>query len=339
VSDAKKPLTSVSYVMPVLNEENYLEAAVLSILAQEFEGPVEVILALGPSTDATDAIAENLALTYPVTLVRNRPGTTSAGLNAAIAAAKNDVVVRVDAHAKLMPGYTRLAVQVLNETGAANVGGVMKAVGHHPFQSAVAWAYNTPFGLGGGAFHVGGEAGPSDSVYLGVFRREVLVELGGFDPAVIRGQDWELNLRIRQSGNVVWFDPRLQVEYHPRSRWIKLARQFYDTGIWRGELTRRSFITANLRYFAPPAWWFCSRRLWSQACSAGRYRWLPRSAIWLPVPCWAFTPASGCSLVVTWRCWWFCLPCTCGGVPVSSRDSCLEPSPRQANSRHSHLAT
>ncbi|MFM7029700.1 MAG: glycosyltransferase family 2 protein [Micrococcales bacterium] len=246
-------LRSVSYVMPVLNEEKYLETAVLSILQQEFEGPVEVIIALGPSTDATDAIAENLALSYPVTIVRNAAGTTSSGLNVAIAAAKNDVVVRVDAHAKLMPGYTKLAVEVLNQTGAANVGGVMKAVGHRPFQSAVAWGYNSPFGLGGGSFHVGGAAGPSDSVYLGVFRRSVLEKLGGFDPAVIRGQDWELNLRIRNSGEVVWFDPRLQVEYHPRSSWRHLARQFFDTGIWRGELTRRNLKAANLRYFAPPA--------------------------------------------------------------------------------------
>ena len=245
-------LKSVSYIMPVLNEEKYLETAVLSILEQDFKGPVEIILALGPSTDATDQIAAKLATEHPVTLVRNIAGTTSAGLNAAIAAAKNDVVVRVDAHAKLMPGYTRLAVDILNTTGAANVGGIMKAVGHHAFQSAVAWAYNSPFGLGGGSFHVGGEAGPSDSVYLGVFDRAALTALGGFDPAVIRGQDWELNLRIRRSGRVVWFDPRLQVEYHPRSSWPRLARQFYDTGIWRGELTRRNLAAANLRYFAPP---------------------------------------------------------------------------------------
>lgn len=245
-------LRSVSYIMPVLNEEKYLESAVLSILQQEFDGDVEVILALGPSTDATDAIAENLALNFPVELVRNPAGTTSAGLNAAIAAAKYDVVLRVDAHSKLMPGYTKLAVEILNQTGAANVGGIMKAVGHNPFQSAVAWAYNSPVGLGGGSFHVGGEAGPSDSVYLGVFRRTILNQLGGFDPDVIRGQDWELNLRIRQSGNVVWFDPRLEVEYHPRSSWQKLAKQFYDTGLWRGQLTRRAPKAASLRYFAPP---------------------------------------------------------------------------------------
>ena len=245
-------LTSVSYVMPVLNEEKYLEGAVLSILEQDFAGPIEVILALGPSTDATNSIAERLAKTHPVQLVHNSHGGTSSSLNAGIAAAKSDVVVRVDAHSKLMPGYTKLAVEVLNQTGAANVGGIMSAVGHHPFQSAVAWAYTSKFGLGGGTFHVGGQAGSSDSVYLGVFRKSVLQEIGGFDPAVVRGQDWELNLRLRQAGHTVWFDPRLQVEYHPRASWAKLAKQFFDTGIWRGELTRRSVKTANLRYFAPP---------------------------------------------------------------------------------------
>lgn len=251
-SVSQPKLSSVSYVMPVLNEEQYLEAAVVSILQQEFAGPVELILALGPSTDATNAIAESLALNFPVQLVANPSGGTSAGLNAAIAAARHDVVVRVDAHSKLMPGYTSLAVEILNSTGAANVGGVMSAVGSKPFQSAVAWAYTSKFGLGGGTFHVGGQAGPSDSVYLGVFRASVLREIGGFDPAVVRGQDWELNLRLRQAGHTVWFDPRLQVEYHPRSSWPKLAKQFFDTGIWRGELTKRSLRSANLRYFAPP---------------------------------------------------------------------------------------
>lgn len=247
-------LVSVSYVMPVLNEEKYLEKAVLSILNQDFKGPVEVILALGPSTDHTDAKAALISTAYPqVKIVHNPAGTTSAGLNAAIAASSNQVIVRVDAHSVLSDGYTTLAVQLLNETMASNVGGVMRAVGSTPFQSAVAWAYTSRIGLGGGAYHVGGQAGPADSVYLGVFRRDIFSLVGGFDEGVIRGQDWELNLRIRQSGHTVWFDPRLQVEYHPRASVAKLAKQFWDTGLWRGELTRQSPKTANRRYFAPPA--------------------------------------------------------------------------------------
>ena len=251
-------LLSISFVMPVLNEEKYLRTAVESIFEQQYGGAVDVVLALGPSKDNTNSIAQALVAEgagkgQKISLVTNPSGTTSGGLNAAIGAATGDVVIRVDAHSKLSNGYAQLAVDVLNKTGAANVGGLMRAIGHTPFQSAVAWAYMSRFGLGGGAFHVGAEAGPADSVYLGVFRRSALVEIGGFDEKIVRGQDWQLNLRLREAGQVVWFDPRLEVEYHPRSSWASLAKQFFDTGYWRGQLVQQKPGKANLRYFAPPA--------------------------------------------------------------------------------------
>jgi GT2 family glycosyltransferase len=242
--------------MPVLNEETHLRFAVESILTQDFEGPVEVILALGPSNDGTNRIAAALVKEHEskhnVVTVENAAGSTSAGLNAAIRVAKHDVIIRVDAHSKLSKNYTNLAVEILNETQAANVGGIMRAVGRTSFERAVAFAYTSRVGLGGGAFHIGGEAGPADSVYLGVFRKQALLDVGLFDEKVIRAQDWELNLRLRESGNLVWFDPRLEVEYHPRSDLKRLARQFFDTGIWRGQLTKQSPGRASLRYFAPP---------------------------------------------------------------------------------------
>ena len=250
-----KPNSSISYIMPVLNEEAHLRSAVASIFEQQglVAGNAEVILALGPSKDKTNEIAEALSKEYPVQLVSNPTGKTPAGLNLAIAKAKNDVVIRVDAHSVLSPDYSINAVKILSETGAGNVGGIMKAEGVTPFQKAVAWAYGSRFGLGGGTYHVGGEAGPSDSVYLGVFRRDVLLKLGGFNEKMIRGQDWELNLRIRESGEQVWFDPSLVVTYFPRSTWRKLLKQFFDTGAWRALLTKSHPNKANLRYFAPPA--------------------------------------------------------------------------------------
>lgn len=249
------PASSISFIMPVLNEEAHLRSAVASIFEQQglVKGQVEVILALGPSKDKTNEIAEALSKEYPVQLVQNPTGKTPAGLNLAIDKAKNDVVIRVDAHSVLSPDYSISAVKILSDTGAGNVGGLMKARGVTPFQKAVAWAYGSRFGLGGGTYHVGGEAGPSDSVYLGVFRRDVLNKLGGFDEKMIRGQDWELNLRIRESGELVWFDPRLVVTYFPRSTWRKLTKQFFDTGAWRALLTKSHPNKANLRYFAPPA--------------------------------------------------------------------------------------
>ena len=248
-------LTSISFIMPVLNEEQHLATAVSSIFDQKDlpKGQVEVILALGPSTDNTNKVAEALKSEFPVQIVENPTGKTPAGLNLAIKAAKNQVIVRVDAHSQLSPDYTKLAIQILNETKSANVGGVMKAVGETALQQAIAWAYGSRFGLGGGAYHVGGQAGPSDSVYLGVFRKDILEKLGGFNEKMIRGQDWELNLRIRNSGELVYFDPRLEVTYYPRASLGKLAKQFFDTGAWRAELTRSHIAKANLRYFAPPA--------------------------------------------------------------------------------------
>ena len=243
--------------MPVLNEERYLTDAVTAILQQRCDDPLEVVLALGPSTDDTDAVARRLAAADSrVVLVTNPSGLTPDGLNAAIAAAHGDVIVRVDAHSELPAHYIATAVQILQETGADNVGGVMAAKGVTPFEIAVATAMTSPFGVGAASFHVGGNAGPADTVYLGVFRRSALERVGGYDPHYQRAQDWEMNLRIRHSGGVVWFDPRLQVTYRPRPSLRRLARQYFDYGSWRREVMREHPESARtisaLRYFAPP---------------------------------------------------------------------------------------
>jgi hypothetical protein len=162
-------------------------------------------------------------------------------------------VIRVDAHSELDPTYARRALATLDRVRAANVGGVMRADGRTPFQRAVARAYNSPIGLGGGAYHGGTQEGEAESAYLGVMRRAVLDEVGLFDETIRRGEDWELNLRIRRAGYRVWFDPSLSVTYWPRESWTRLVRQFSATGRWRGELVRRYGRGNSLRFFAPPA--------------------------------------------------------------------------------------
>ncbi|MGW9270395.1 glycosyltransferase [Microbacterium sp. NPDC055599] len=240
--------------MPVLNERAYLRHAVESVLAQEVGGPTELVLALGPSSDGTTELARGLAAADDrIRLVENPAAHIPVGLNAAIRASRYPTIVRVDAHSELAPGYAAHALQTLARTGAANVGGVMHAEGRAPFQKAVARLYNSPVGLGGGAYHGGRTEGEAESAYLGVMRRAVLDEVGLFDETIRRGEDWELNLRIRQAGHAVWFDPELSVTYWPRENWLRLARQFRATGAWRGELVRRFGRSNGLRYFAPPA--------------------------------------------------------------------------------------
>jgi len=240
--------------MPVLNEHAYLEHAIASVLAQQLDGPAELVLALGPSTDGTTELAQRLAAGDDrIRLVDNPEAHIPVGLNAAIRASRYPTIVRVDAHSELSPGYARRALATLRRTGAANVGGVMRADGRTPFQKSVARAYNSPIGLGGGAYHGTTHEGEAESAYLGVMRRAVLEEVGLFDESIRRGEDWELNLRIRQAGHKVWLDPQLSVTYWPRESWWRLARQFRATGAWRGELVRRFGRSNGLRFFAPPA--------------------------------------------------------------------------------------
>jgi succinoglycan biosynthesis protein ExoA len=244
----------VSYVMPVLNEEREIRAAVESLIDQDYQGPFEVILALGPSVDGTNDVVAAMSAADPrIRSLPNPVGSTPAGLNVAIRASVHPITVRVDAHSVLPREYTRLAVEALRRSGADNVGGIMLAEGRTPFEKAVARAYGSRVGLGGTPHHVGGAEGPAETAYLGVFLRHRLLEVGLFDEGVKRGQDWELNRRLRATGGTVWFTPDLVVTYRPRPSLRKLARQFVATGLWRGELARRFPKANTLRYLVPPA--------------------------------------------------------------------------------------
>jgi glycosyltransferase involved in cell wall biosynthesis len=250
---AKKFLPPVTVIMPVLNEESHLEASVQSILSQSYPTDVELILALGPSHDSTNAIAKLLAKKDKrIKLLDNPRGLTTVGLNAAIKIAKHDYIVRIDAHSEPAENYLQDGIRILIEQDADEVGGIMDARGRSAFQKAVAFAYTSRWGIGGASYHVGGEAGEAESAYLGIFKKSALERVGGYDEAIIRGEDWELAQRIKKTGGKVWFSPELRVTYWPRGRFGRLVKQFYSTGVWRGDLTRRDIGGASKRYFVPP---------------------------------------------------------------------------------------
>jgi GT2 family glycosyltransferase len=128
----------------------------------------------------------------------------------------------------------------------------MAASGKNLFERSVARAMRSPLGVGASRFHTGGLAASVDTVYLGAFRKEALLAVGGFDERFTRAQDWELNFRLRAAGGIVYFDPRLVVTYRPRASVNALARQYFEYGRWRRVVSRRHEGTINYRYLAPP---------------------------------------------------------------------------------------
>ena len=243
----------VSVILPILNEERDLSECISAILQQKYDGKFEVILALGPSTDNTNQIAKSLAQSDSrIKLVDNPTGKTAAALNLAIAAASFEIICRIDGHAEISDTYIKTAVEIMDQTGAVNVGGLMNAAAESGFQSVVARAMRSRIGVGASKFHTGGEAGAADTVYLGTFKKSAILQAGGFDEKYIRAQDWELNHRLRLNGGVIWFDPKLVVTYRPRDTFGKLAKQYFEYGRWRRAVSRKHQGTVNYRYLAPP---------------------------------------------------------------------------------------
>lgn len=248
-----RTLPSVSIVMPARNAEATIAASLQSVLAQDYTGPWEVVVAEGGSHDATRRVLEDLARNDEhLRVVDNPGGKTPAALNWAIGEAKGEVIVRCDAHAEMPRNYVSTAVRILADTGADNVGGAQIPVGGTALERAIAFAMSSPFGAGNARYRLGGVAGPTDTVYLGVFRRDALDRVGGFDESLERNQDYELNIRIRQSGGIVYFHPDLAVRYKTRGSLASLWTQYFDYGRWKRVVVHRHPRSIRWRQLAPP---------------------------------------------------------------------------------------
>jgi glycosyltransferase involved in cell wall biosynthesis len=243
---------TVSVVLPTLNERAYIRDCLDSLLAQDHPDIVEILVADGGSTDGTRELVE--AIPGPVRLLDNPGGSAAAGLNVAWRAARGDVIVRADAHTLYAPDYVHRCVEVLEETGAENVGGHMVPVGVSPFGRAVAAVMTNPIGVGPGRFHLdGGERVEVDTVYLGAFRRSTLEALGGYDEVGIQyaAEDHELNLRLRQAGGTIVLDPTIRSWYFPRETPRALVKQHHNYGLGKASTLRKHRTLPSWRPLAP----------------------------------------------------------------------------------------
>ena len=248
------PITSISVVIPALDAGRVIDACLDAVLAQTDCPPFDVWVAVGPSADDTEArVSARAAADRRVHLVENPSGRTPSALNAAIAASGGDLVVRVDGQSQIPAGYLAQLAATSAETGAANVGGVQRPVGDTPARRAIAVAMGSGFGAGPAAFRSGAAAGPTDTVYLGAFRRDALETVGGYDDDLIRNQDYELNWRLRDAGFTVWLDPRIEVEYVPRGSVRALASQYWQYGRWKRRVLLANPRSVRLRQMAAPA--------------------------------------------------------------------------------------
>lgn len=245
-------MTLVSVVIPALNEARYIGPCVRSVLAQEVDATLEVLVVDDDSSDGTG----DLARAEGATIVPNAGRGIPSALNSGLAAMSGDVLLRFDAHAEMPPGYVAACVRALaEEHGAVNVGGWRVARGESPWANATGTALASRLGVGNARIWRKPPAGEGrrdvDTVPLGCFPAAALREVGGWDESLLANEDFELNHRLRRAGGRVVFDPEIWSVYHPRETLGALARQYWRYGNWKAEVLARSPESLRPRQLAP----------------------------------------------------------------------------------------
>jgi len=245
-------LPSISVVMPIWNEAGFIEKSLGAMLSQDYGGLTEVICVDGMSNDGTRQIIMQMMEKDPrIRLVDNPRRIIPAALNRGIKAARYEYVARMDGHALASRDYLSMCVDVMQESGAACVGGGWEYVGETYMQNAIAAAMDSQFAVGTATWR-GAKPGEADTVPYGFFRREELLKLGGYDETLLVNEDYELMWRIRQRGGRIVFSPRIRSEYFPRRTLTALIRQYFRYGLWKNHMLRKHPESAKVRHLLAP---------------------------------------------------------------------------------------
>lgn len=248
-------LPFVSVIVPVRNEERYIERCLYSIANQTYPRErLEVLVVDGDSDDGTRSIVARFAheSTLDLRLLHNARRLPAPAMNIGIDAARGDVILRLDGHAAFDADYIQLCVEALYASDADCAGGALISEGDTYLGEAIALAMSSRFGVGGAAFRVGG-AGPVDTVAFGAYRREVFHRVGTFAEDIESGEDDELNYRLGEAGCVILLVPKARARYTVRGGLRALCRQYFRYGRAKPEVLRRHPSQAQPRQLAPAA--------------------------------------------------------------------------------------
>lgn len=256
MSAAQNELRWVSVIAPCRNEAGHIAAFCDSALAQVLPRgwQMEVLVADGCSDDGTrELLVARSEADARLQWVDNPGRIVSTGLNACIARARGEVIVRLDIHTRFAPDYVARCIEALERTGADNVGGPWVAEGTGPMGRAVAAAFQCRWVVGGARSRDTRYDGEVDTVYLGCWPRAVFERIGGFDEALVRNQDDEHNLRLRLGGARIWQSGRIHSSYRPRDSLRHLFAQQRQYGYWRPFVMRKHGQPGSVRQVVPAA--------------------------------------------------------------------------------------
>lgn len=230
-------MIEVSVIIPCRNEEKFIGKCLDSLIKQDYpKENLEILVVDGNSEDNTKSIIGRYSQNYHFIKVLSNPNKyTPFGLNIGIKEAAGDIIIRMDAHAGYNSDYISKCVKNLRESGADNVGGVIRTLPSKNtiWAKTIAMVLSHRFGAGSSYFRTGTDK-PRwvDTVFGGCFRKEIFNKIGLFNEKLIRSQDIELNKRLRDFGGKILLVPDIVAVYYPQSTFLDFLKHNFVDGFW-----------------------------------------------------------------------------------------------------------
>ncbi len=247
-------LPSITIILPVRNEGILMKSALEAVLAQDYPGAMEILVADGLSDDNTRGIIKEYQEKHPNLHMIDNPGKiVPTGMNAALRRAQGEIIVRVDGHCMIAPDYVSRCVDHLQNDGVEGVGGPMETIGETPLSETIAAAMSSPFGVGNSTFRT--EKGCTrlvDTIPFPAYTRAIIDRVGLYDEELVRNQDDEYNYRIRQDGGRLLLAADVTSRYFSRGSLGKLWKQYFQYGFFKVRVLQKHPGQMSLRQFVPP---------------------------------------------------------------------------------------
>ena len=245
----------ISVILPIRNEEDKILSTLNSILNQNYKSDkIEILISDGSSYDNTIKIINNIANQDPrIKIIKNIYKIVSTGFNLALNDAKGDIIIRIDGHCEITQNYFEKCCNLLKETDADIVGGVIQTISSGLIGNAISIAQSSPFGVGGVKFRrIDLDKGSYvDTLAFGAHRRELFVDIGSYDEEMVCNQDDEFNNRVLQAEKKIWMDPTIRTKYYARSSYFKLFKQYFNYGFYKVRGIQKRKRLFSIRHLAP----------------------------------------------------------------------------------------